>query len=644
MVGIERVKITVTKSQNRFGRLAFLLLSALMLCSCIAAFVVLAPSFPIATLGGGWQFGMNEATRAGLLGNPLTFTFGPFSSIYSGMYQPETEGLMIYGGLLLALTATLGLLALAGPGGWLPALGFALFLPLVDMDAQLVAIPLLVLLLAHRVCMPQPERPDRDWCAVVLPCMMPAFGVLVLVKGTSAIAGVAMVCLAAAMLTVAGRVRLAAGCMVLFICAIPIFWLVSHQDLAALPNYFRSGFYIVTGYADAMSRPGPYWHIGVFLFACGLLYLFQLRHLQIGVAGYILLLGMAMLLFLGFKEGFARHGGRHPSAAFGIAVLVAWGTTLAGGLKHGRLWQAGLVLGVTVACWLTVTLSWGPGREVMRPYNQAARGLYLRLSEPNYPRAQFEQSLQKIRETAPLPALKGTTDVYSFSQAALLAAKLEWAPRPVLQSYSAYTPELLRADADHLIGPNAPRNVIFSIQPIDNRLPMLEDGNSWPLLLSLYQPVEVRALPAYGVDAAILQRRETPGSYKLEPLSDKTYRFGEQIALPRDGQTVLWAEIDVRPSLLGRIWGLLYKSPLLFMTYHFPGGASHTFRYIYRMGETGFVLSPIVNTAADFVALPQGAPNGSRPEAVSLSSEGWADWLWRPEYRVNLYRLTIPTG
>ncbi|QTL02431.1 hypothetical protein J5J86_16740 [Aquabacter sp. L1I39] len=607
----------------------------------MSAFVVFAPSFPIATLGGGWQFGMTEATRAGLLGNPLTFTFGPFSSIYSSMYQPETDGLMIYGGLLLAVTATLGLLSLAGPGRWLPALGFSLFLPLVDMDAQLVAIPLLVLLLAYRVCESRPDKPDSGWCRVALPFMMPALGVLVLVKGTSAISAFAMVFLAAAMLGLAGKARLAGMCAVLFICAIPIFWLVSYQDLASLPAYFSKGLYIVTGYADAMSRPGPYWHIGVFFLACGFLYTFHLRRLQIGVSGYILLLGMAMLLFLGFKEGFVRHGGRHPAAALGIAVLVAWGSTLAGAHEFGRLRQAGLAVGVTVACWLAVTLTGGPGREVMRPYGQAPVGLYLRLFEPGYPRARFEQSLAKIRETAPLPALKGTTDVYSFSQAALIAAGLEWAPRPVLQSYSAYTPELLRADADHLTGPDAPRNVIFSVQPIDNRIPMLEDGNSWPLLLSLYQPVEVRKLPAYGVDAAILQRRQAPGSYELQPLSDKTYRFGERIALPQDAQTVLWAEIDVRPSLLGRVWGLLYKSPLLFMTYHFSGGVNHAFRYIYRMGETGFVLSPIVNNASDFIALPRGAPDAPRPEAVSLNSEGWVDWLWRPEYRVRLYRLTV---
>lgn len=638
--GIKPVGIAVIKSEkDQRNLLLKFLLVAVVLCGCIAAFVSFAPIFPIATLGGGWQFGMNEATSAGLIGQPLTFTFGPFASIYSGMFLPETDGLTICGGLLLALTAAGGLLALAGPGTWMSALGFALFLPLVDMDPQLVAVPLLFLLLAYRLSAPHAATPENDWRQLALPFMTPALGLLVLVKGTSAIAAFSMVFLAAAMLAWGGRGRLGTVCTVAFLAAIPSLWLISGQDLSALPAYFVNGWYIISGYPDAMSSPGPYWHILVFLLACLFLYGLQLSQLRVGVAGKILLLGIVLLLFLGFKEGFVRHGGRHPTAAAGILVLVAWSGILAGAPGRARLG-----LGVTIACWLAITLAWKPAAEFLRPYYRAAEGFYLRLSQPDYPRAQFLESLAKIRAAVPLPALQGTTDVYSFSQSALLAAGLDWAPRPVLQSYSAYTPELLRADADHLTGPHAPQNVIFSVQPIDGRLPMLEDGNSWPLLLSLYQPTQLMDLAPYSVDAVILRRRATPGSYHLEPLNADSYQFGERVTLPRDIQTVIWAEVDVTPSIIGRLWGVLFKSPRLFITYHFPGGAEHAFRYVYRMGETGFVISPVVNTAADFAALPQGTPNGPRPESISIQPEGLPDWLWQPRYRIRLYRLMIPSG
>ncbi|MFG1398092.1 hypothetical protein [Roseixanthobacter pseudopolyaromaticivorans] len=610
-----------------------------MVWGCISALVPLAPIFPIATLGSGWQLGMNAATSQGLVGRPLTFTFGPFASIYSALYLPETDGLAIFGGVLLAATAIGALLALVGPGAWLPAVGFALFLSLVDKDPQLMAVPLLALLLAYRLSSPIPAMPGQNWRKMIFPLMMPALAMLVLVKGTSAIAAVSTVLLAATMLAWAGRRRLALGCLAIFTVCIPIFWIVSYQEISALPSYFISEWYIISGYPDAMSLPGPYWQMVILLLAGAFLYIFQLRHLKGGGTGKLLLLGLALLLFLGFKEGFVRQGGRHPSAAAGIALLVGWAGMLLGGPRRARLG-----LGVTFVCWLAITLAWKPATEILRPFFRAGEGLYVRLAHAGYLDAQYLDSIGKIRAAAPLPALKGPTDVYSFTQAALLAAGLEWRPRPVLQSYSAYTPELLQRDADHLTGPQAPHNIIFSIQPIDGRLPMLDDGNSWPLLLSLYHPVQFVHLAPYGVDAVILQRRATPGSFDLAPLSAESYGFGQRVDLPRGPNAVIWAQVDISPSLIGRFWGILYKSPRLFITYYFPDGTEREFRYIYRMGETGFVISPIVGGASDFAALPKGTPDAPRPVSISIRSEGPASWLWQPLYRMRLYQLTFPAN
>ncbi|MGC8107714.1 hypothetical protein, partial [Salmonella enterica] len=67
------------KSQTSPGIIALYIIRAgAILCGCVAAFIAFSPNFPVPTLGGGWQFGLNEATRLGVVGQPLTFTFGPF--------------------------------------------------------------------------------------------------------------------------------------------------------------------------------------------------------------------------------------------------------------------------------------------------------------------------------------------------------------------------------------------------------------------------------------------------------------------------------------------------------------------------------------------------------------------------------------
>jgi hypothetical protein len=44
-------------------------------------------------------------------------------------------------------------------------------------------------------------------------------------------------------------------------------------------------------------------------------------------------------------------------------------------------------------------------------------------------------------------------------------------------------------NASHLLGRSVPRHVFFDVTPIDNRLTTLEDGESWPLLLTQYRLV-----------------------------------------------------------------------------------------------------------------------------------------------------------
>ena len=96
-------------------------------------------------------------------------------------------------------------------------------------------------------------------------------------------------------------------------------------------------------------------------------------------------------------------------------------------------------------------------------------------------------SLRKIAEGNPLPSLVGTTDIYSYNQAALLANNLIYSPRPAVQSYAAYTPFLADKDANYLNSLMAPKNILFRLQPIDFRLPSTEDGPSWIYLKRNYQ-------------------------------------------------------------------------------------------------------------------------------------------------------------
>jgi hypothetical protein len=59
---------------------------------------------------------MNEATALGLaFGKELIFTFGPYAAIYTKVYHPGTDSIMLFGGFLIGICSA-GLLLLLTRG------------------------------------------------------------------------------------------------------------------------------------------------------------------------------------------------------------------------------------------------------------------------------------------------------------------------------------------------------------------------------------------------------------------------------------------------------------------------------------------------------------------------------------------------
>jgi hypothetical protein len=85
------------------------------------------------------------------------------------------------------------------------------------------------------------------------------------------------------------------------------------------------------------------------------------------------------------------------------------------------------------------------------------------------------------------------------------------------------------------------------------------------------------------------------------------------------------AKIDVRPTLAGKLLMLLFKPPLLNISYFFPNGDKQLFRYIAGMGSSGFVVKPVIQSTAGFVALthPNSANHfaGHQPVSLSISAD-----------------------
>ena len=128
-----------------------------------------------------------------------------------------------------------------------------------------------------------------------------------------------------------------------------------------------------------------------------------------------------------------------------------------------------------------------------------------------------------------------------------------WNPRPILQSYSAYTPTLTQINKMHLLNKNAPDNIMLRLETIDGRMPSLDDGASWSIFLTHYQPTLLENNILY------LHRKSSATEVqKLISIKEGSFLLGEEIQLP-DSSTPLFAQIFIKETLLGKLMNVLYK-------------------------------------------------------------------------------------
>jgi len=118
---------------KRSGRLQNYLSHLLLVLSIGAAilaglFIIpLEPLMPVPGLDPAWMQALNEAVARHLVfGRAVIFTYGPFASVYTCLYHPATDTLMLGGRVLIAFGFVVGYLMLC----WRRRVYLLLVLPL----------------------------------------------------------------------------------------------------------------------------------------------------------------------------------------------------------------------------------------------------------------------------------------------------------------------------------------------------------------------------------------------------------------------------------------------------------------------------------------------------------------------------------
>jgi hypothetical protein len=186
------------------------------------------------------------------------------------------------------------------------------------------------------------------------------------------------------------------------------------------------------------------------------------------------------------------------------------------------------------------------------------------------------------------------------------------------------------------LGPKAPDNLIFRVEPIDGRLPSLEDGASWPVILSHYDPVALKD------DFLYLRKLDVARSQLDSAILTGSYKLGEVAILPSSGNAT-FARINIRQSLLGKIVSALYKPTQLKITLNLRNGESKAYRIVSSMIKTDILISPLIENTTEFSLLYSGLTylEDKKVKSFVIESIGGKK-SWISTFEVEFYDFELP--
>ncbi len=504
-----------------------LILVVIAFVLCILAFRIVQAPLPSNMLDSSWAYIIDFAAIQKIpFGTDLVFTYGPLGLISSRFMLPDHQLLFTVVCICFITAFFWGLYGYTKGKRRYGLLLLPLLLANVDLsNAFFFTLPLVILYLSAK------SGDDRAWTFPATVVLAALLGLTPLIKGTMSVPTIVCIGLATIIQLRKGQ-RRALVLPVVAAASTVAAWLCLGQPLGAIGPYFIHQIWIASGYTDAMSSFGDLREVRTFLiFACILLATLIIQRRQFDLAKAF---ACACVLFVSFKAGFVRHDAHAMISASGL-VLVAFVSVV------DRPTILRCIAGLAcLAGAVSIESDYGPAdltfnwTRMTSSIQGSARAVTTLLREPGQFRANFEQAKQAIAARFKLPPTQGSVDLYSYDQTMILASNREYDPRPVIQSYSAYTPGLASLNDDHLRGENAPKTIFFAITPVDEQYPALEDGRSWPALLSLYKNRSFVS-PGEGEEFAVLERTDDKTMAQIDaPTVSRTFKFDEDIPIPQD--------------------------------------------------------------------------------------------------------------
>ncbi|MGI8482286.1 MAG: hypothetical protein ACR2MF_09525 [Chthoniobacterales bacterium] len=576
--------------------------------ACILAWLVLldfSKKSLVAGLESSWMAALTYATANGLqFGRDITFTYGPlahlvFSTFSLRLFAPDFAFEILLKGIFIAIVGTLSVRLPPARRWWFLVTTFAV--AVIDYQT------LYLLALAGLGCLLL--QPRRTYSVAIAAGLFFA-AIAALIKFTFLWFAILLLVLVSANALAERRFLRAAAPPLVFGVVFCFAWRIAGQQFATLGDFFRTGWQVTSGYSQTMGlspTPGALaagLNVAALL-AVQLLLLVGLRGTRrtwVGAAMF------AAAAFLSWKLGFVR-ADAHTTHFFYFAIATATAAPIILEQEQSKArrrteWSVLIAIVGTsgAALFSEVPTIHSTFTDLVR--NRFTSNLAA-LRHPGAEAARWNAAYREDAGRLALPRIKSAVgsarvDVFGYEQAVAIANDLHYTPNPTVQSYGSYTPALSELTAAFYRSENSPDFVIFTLEPIDNRLPTLDDAEVLVRLLQDFDPI----LTEKGYLLLKRQRHSRARlRAELRTISEGSAKIGEPIPIPPG---MIWCELEMRSRFLGRVVNFFYHSPEAAVQLSTADGRMLECRLLPSLAGAGFLVNPLPRSESEFVEIAAG--------------------------------------
>lgn len=579
---------------------------------------------PDAGLDPSWAEGLVNATDNGrVFGRDIVFTFGPFHQLYTHQTSANLIPLL-FGRLVLGISAGAAAVILARMSSLIWGFTLVLSIWLLPVDSRDGLASTLAILFILGCLLASDSRSSL----ILIYCIYSGLILAVLTKlsflGSSLPAaggGFAIL-----FLDSSKEFRFKVIALLASVVS-PIFalWSVSGQPINGLFSFLGAdNFEVVRGYSSAMQmidsaetwQPIAYCLSALLVIAFLGSYLFKLR-LPVAQV-FLAVASLIVVAWVVLKSGMTRHDGHVVISALFLFTLTA--ITLA--ITQAGVHRSG---SVNITGWLLIPMVIALQLSAKHPTPKAIGfktiidnfklniGASLKKTTRDYLFKLRVIRLTEIRrKTEDLPIPPGASvDIIPWDISDLTARGYRYSPRPVIQSYSAYSPKLQILNANHFSKPDKPDFVVLRTKSIDGRTNLEMDA---PALLSIAKSYSYYSKGSHG---SLIFKKNTFGN-AMPIVNTWKQQINNQALRPiqelgREGYLATdWLPINslssgsylqlvLNPAITRKLQTIIFRSPPLTIEILQPNHQVSSIRIV-DQAKNLIALNPMVRNTNDLFA------------------------------------------